>query len=128
MDQYSQLRCQTTEAEFGPETAACSIPVLDLSPATVAFRILGAAGSFINRYARVLAYEALAGLCRVSEVRDDQLVGRLTLLLPLFDQADRVEVDVLRACDAGPVTHRGDHEEPHRLFQGARPDFGHDGA
>src|SRR5262249_31201655 len=101
----------TTEAEFGPETATCTIPVLDLSPATVAFRIFRAAGSFINRYPRVLANEALAGLRRVLEVRDDQLVGRLVLLLPLFEQAERVEVDVLHARGAGPVTHRGHHEE-----------------
>src|SRR5262245_60662063 len=117
----------TTEVEFGPETELDAESVLQLSPATVAFRVFRAAAAFIKRYVRILADEPFPGFHPVFEVRDDQLFGGLALFFPLFDQAERIEVDVFGAVRAGAVAHAGHHEKSHRFLDGARPDLGDDG-
>src|SRR5690242_12445521 len=102
---YSQLCCQRLRSSLARKTRVSGSCLLQMSPATVAFRVFRAAVPLIKRYLRVLANEPFSRLLAVLEVRDDQLVGRFALLLPLFDQAERVEVDVLDSGRPRAVAH-----------------------
>src|SRR5262245_55600161 len=60
-------------------------------------RILGRPAPFIRRDFRILTNKPLPDFHPILVVPDDQLIRRLSRLLPLLDDVERVEIEVLIA-------------------------------
>src|SRR5262245_9025829 len=78
--------------------------------ASKVFRITAA---FVCGHLRVLADKPSSHHLFVLVVIKDQLLWRITRLFPLFDNVERVVIEVFFTARAGPVTHAGYHKESH---------------
>src|ERR1700730_7757131 len=110
-----------TPSPHYPITPLPHYPITPLphSFARVAPRFLDVSAALVPGDLRVLTHQALPYFHAVLVVGNDELVRSLPALFPLFDHAERVEIDVFGAIRAGTVAHRGHHEEAHRFLHGA---------
>src|SRR4051794_21501209 len=74
-----------------------------------------AVAAAVERDSRVLTYKPDANLFAVLEVADLQLIGHDVVFLPLLDERQGVEAEVLGTASTGTMPHPRHHEEAHRF-------------
>src|SRR5262245_14582655 len=78
-----------------------------------ACRVFRITAAFIGRHLRVLADKPSSYHLFVLVVIEHQLLWRITRLFPLFDNVERVVIEVFLTARAGPMTDAGYHKESH---------------
>ena len=87
-------------------------------------RIFRVAASFVSGDLRILANQPAADFLAVLVMAHHQLIGSLAGLLPLLDQGQSIDVEILGPIGTDAVIHAGDHEEAHGFSSGLRSGLG----
>src|SRR5215831_20543071 len=92
-----------------PRSLACETP-----------GILCISAAFVSRDFWILANQSSTDHHAVLVVVENQSVRRVSRLLSLFDDAQRIVVEILLTVRAGAVPHPGNHKKSHGCLHGLR--------